>query len=433
MLRATRALALCLALAFALGACRDHDSSAAGVTLRFWGMGREGEVVGELVKEFERQNPTIRVRVQQIPWIAAHEKLLTAQVGESTPDIAQLGNTWVSEFVALGALEPLGTRARTSHVVDSADYFAGIWATNVVRDTLYGVPWYVDTRVLFYRRDLLAQAGYDSMPTTWVEWRAAMRKLKARMRRDQYPILLPTNEWPQPVILAMQAGSSLLDAAGERGAFRDATFRRGFEFYVSLFAEGLAPVVSASEISNRYQEFERGNIAMMITGPWEIGEFTRRLSPATQDKWDTAPLPGPDGPGLSMAGGASLVLFRGSKHKAESWKLAEFLSLPAQQLRFYELTGNLPPRRSAWSDPTLAGNAYTHAFREQLERVHPLPAVPEIEQIVTKVFEAGEQATRGQRPVDATLTVLDDEVDRILEKRRWMLARERRARTASGS
>jgi multiple sugar transport system substrate-binding protein len=409
------------ALGMTLLACTHSPSGANVVTIRFWGMGREGEVVGELVKEFERRNPTIHVQVQQIPWIAAHEKLLTAHVGESTPDIAQLGNTWISEFAALDALEPLGGR------IDSTDYFPGIWATNVVDRTLYGVPWYVDTRVLFYRRDLLKEAGYDSMPNTWSDWREAMQRLRSHMGRGQYPILLPTNEWPQPVIFAMQAGSSLLDSTGTRGAFRQPSFRTGFEFYISLFRDGFAPVVSASEISNRYQEFERGNIAMVITGPWEIGEFGRRLSPAMAGKWTTAPLPGPDGPGVSFAGGASLVLFRASKHKAEAWKLLEFLSEPEQLVRFYALTGNLPPRRSAWRDSSLATNEYTRAFREQLERLRPLPAVPEIEQIVTRVYEAGEQAARARRPIDQTLSALDRDVDGILEKRRWMVSRGPRA------
>ncbi|MGQ0539922.1 MAG: sugar ABC transporter substrate-binding protein [Gemmatimonadaceae bacterium] len=418
---------LAVGLVVAGAACTRPAADAGVVTLRFWGMGREGEVVGGLVRDFERANPTIRVRVQQIPWTAAHEKLLTAHVGESSPDVAQLGNTWVPEFVALNALEPLGAPALRSDVVASTDYFSGIWATNVVHDTLYGVPWYVDTRVLFYRRDLLQQAGYESMPRTWPEWRAALRALKSRMEPQQYPILLPTNEWPQPVILAMQAGSPLLDSLGTHGAFRDPAFRHGFEFYVNLFRDGLAPVVSASEISNRYQEFARGNIAMIITGPWEIGEFTRRLGPELRGKWGTAPLPGPDSAGISMAGGASLVIFRNSRHKAAAWKLVEFLSAPAQQLRFYELTGNLPPRRSVWRNPALAGNEHAQAFREQLERVQPLPQVPEIEQIVTRVFEAGEQAARGRRPLDAILAALDEEVGRILEKRRWLLARERRA------
>ncbi len=67
-------------------------------------MGREGEVVQKLMPEFERRHPGLRLRVQQIPWSAAHEKLLTAYAGDAMPDIFQLGNTWVPEFVALGAL-----------------------------------------------------------------------------------------------------------------------------------------------------------------------------------------------------------------------------------------------------------------------------------------------------------------------------------------
>ena len=99
--------ALVAASCVAAGACASQGTDGE-VTLRFWGMGREGEVVQELARGFERDNPGIRVRVQQIPWTAAHEKLLTAHVGDATPDIAQLGNTWIAEFAAL--IDELGSR-----------------------------------------------------------------------------------------------------------------------------------------------------------------------------------------------------------------------------------------------------------------------------------------------------------------------------------
>ncbi|MGZ4808964.1 MAG: extracellular solute-binding protein, partial [Thermoanaerobaculia bacterium] len=67
-------------------------------TLKFWGLGHEGEVVSKLMPEFERRTG-IHVDVQQIPWTAAHEKLLTGFVGNGTPDVAQMGNTWIPEFV----------------------------------------------------------------------------------------------------------------------------------------------------------------------------------------------------------------------------------------------------------------------------------------------------------------------------------------------
>ena len=130
-------------------------------------------------------------------------------------------------------------------------------------------------------------------------------------------------------------------------------------------------------MSNLFQEFQRGNIAIYISGPWYIGEFKNRLDSATQNMWMTAPMPGPNGPGVSLAGGSSLSLFDASKHKREAWILMEYLSQPSVQLQFYRLTGDLPPRKTAWEDTTLANNKYTRAFREQLERVVPTPQVPE--------------------------------------------------------
>ena len=69
-----------LLLVGALAGCTDSQPTETQLT--FWAFGREGEVVQQLVREFEAQAPGIRVRVQQIPWLAAHEKLLTAFAGE---------------------------------------------------------------------------------------------------------------------------------------------------------------------------------------------------------------------------------------------------------------------------------------------------------------------------------------------------------------
>lgn len=412
--------------ALALGSC-SNASEGDAVTLRLWAMGREGEVVSQLIPAFEKEHPGINVEVQQIPWTAAHEKLLTAYVGEATPDIAMLGNTWVPEFVALNALEPLDAMVRDSKHVRRADFFAGIWRTNVVDGKTYGIPWYVDTRLIYYRSDILARAGYKEMPTTWAGWKAAMKAIKAQMSAGQYPMLMPTNEWPQPVGFALETGSPILKDGGRYGAFQEAEFRRAFEFYLSFFREGLAAPMSSSQISNLFQEFERGNIAMYISGPWYIGEFRNRLGASVQDKWMTAPMPGIDGPGASMAAGASLSLFTGSPHKREAWLLIEYLSRPEVQIEFYGLTGDLPPRKAAWRDTVLAKNPYARAFRDQLERVVPLPQVPEWEEIATAIFEHGDRAIRGAATVDETLASLDRDVDEMLEKRRYLLAQKRKA------
>lgn len=403
------------------------------VTVRFWGLGREGEVVRDLVPEFERRNPGVHLVVQQIPWTSAHEKLLTAFVGRSTPDLAQLGNTWIPEFAAIGALEPLDGRVARSTSVSSAGFFPGVWATSLYDGAVYGIPWYVDTRVLYYRPDLLARAGFSGPPRTWNEWRDSMRKVKGIQPAFAHSILLPTNEWEQLAILGIQNGSPLLAENGTRGAFSHPEFRAAAEFYVEIYREGLAPIVSYSALGNAYQEFARGNIAMWMTGPWNLGEFRRRLPPAEQKLWMTAPLPAPDGaewPGLSFSGGSSLAIFRGSVNKPEAWKLVEFLSEPAIQARFHALSGDLPASRAAWDDPSLAQDEKARAFRIQVERVAAMPRVPEWEQIAQHVAERLEAAIRGRESLPAALAAIDADVDRILEKRRWMLARSRGKRVS---
>ena len=409
-----------LAAAAGCRAASAHDV----VELRVWGMGAEGEAVKQMIPEFERTHPGIRVRVQQMPWTAAHEKLLTGFVGDATPDITQMGNTWVPEFQALGALEPLGGYVRSSRIVDSTDYFGGVWRTNVVDDSLYGLPWYVDTRVIYYRKDLLAAAGVTAPPRSWAEWRDAMVKVQ-KAGKAKWGILLPTNEWNQVVALGLQEGAPLLRDGGRYGGFSDPKFAEAFHFYVSLYKDGIAPTVSSNEISNLFQEFEKGTFAMFVSGPWQVGELRKRLPASMQDAWAAMPLPSPDGsnyPGTSLAGGSSLSMFRASKHKREAWELIEFLSEPAQQAKFTVLTGDLPARESAWRLAKLDADPQTIAFLTQLRNVTPTPKVPEWEDIATHVFETVERVVRGRATEKEGLAALDADVDRILEKRRWLLA-----------
>ena len=119
-----------VALAGALAGCGRSKADPQG-PLEFWAMGREAEVVTELLGAFRARHPGVRVRVQQLPWTAAHEKLLTAYAGDALPDLCQLGNTWLPEFSALGALEPLDERMAAAGIPRD-DYFAGVLDTNLM-------------------------------------------------------------------------------------------------------------------------------------------------------------------------------------------------------------------------------------------------------------------------------------------------------------
>lgn len=416
----TRRQVLAAAPLVLLAGCRPRTGGP--LELSMWAMGREGEVVKELLAGFEQANPAIKVKVQQLPWLSAQEKLLTAFAGDVTPDLCQLGNTWIPQFATLGAIAALDARVKQPGSVEASDYFPGIWESNRLGSALYGVPWYVDTRLMYYRKDLLAAAGFAQPPTSWDEWTRAMRAIKERSPSD-FGVLLPTNEYEQLLSFALQQSAPLLRDHGRYGDFRNPEFRRTLTFYSGLFSSGLAPRMSSTAISNVWDEFAKGYYSFYISGPWNIGEFKRRLPASMQSTWATAPLPGPGGPGASIAGGASLVVFNRSKHQDAAWKVIAYLSQPEVQRRFYQLTGNLPPRRSAWSGAPLADDTYSAAFRDQLERAKSPPKVPEWERIGTEMRVVTEALVAGQMTLDRALTELDARTDRILEKRRWMLAR----------
>lgn len=412
-------LVFLIVVALAVAGCaRTQDDRT---TVRFWVMGYEGEVVAKLLPEFERQHPDIHVDLQIVPWLSAHEKLLTAFAGESLPDVSPIGNTWIPEFAALGALEPLDDEIAATPGFDQADFFPGVWDTGVIEGRAYAVPWYVETRLPFYRRDMLAKAGVKTLPASWDEWRVAMREVKQVAGQGNYSILLPLNEFEPLLSLAIQQPEPLLRDDGRYGNFRSAGFKQSLGFYKEMFDQQWAPVVTNNQISNVWDEFGKGFYSFYISGPWNIAKFKERLPAAQQKDWMTMPLPGPNGPGASLANGTSFVVFKDSPNKDAAWTLIAWLSSPAVQTEFHALTGDLPPRRSPWLTPALADDPYAKAFRGQLERAVSTPKVPEWERIATEMRLVGEQVANGRLSVDQAAEELDRRADRILEKRRWML------------
>ncbi|MGO1069094.1 sugar ABC transporter substrate-binding protein [Lysobacter sp. CA199] len=424
----SRVVAVAL-FALVLGSCSGRGDGR--TVVKFWAMGFEGEMVAQLIPEFERRHPDIRVQVQQLPIISAHEKLLTAFAGDSLPDVCAIGNTWVSEFALLDALSPLEPRLQAAPEVSRADYFAGAWDTGVIAGQVYAVPWYVETRLPFYRQDLLKQAGIAEPPRTWAEWKTAMAAIKREVGPDRYAMLLPLNEAEPLLNLGIQSPEPLLRDGGRYGNFRSPGFKRALTFYREVFQRQWAPLASNTQIANVWNEFGRGYFSFYVNGPWNIAEFKKRLPPNLQSTWMTMLLPGENGPGASVAGGASFVLFRGSQRQDAAWKLIAYLSEPQVQVRFHALTGNLPPRRTSWNAPALVSDPYARAFRDQLERARPAPKVPEWERIAVEIKLVGEQLANGRVTVDQAAEELDRRADRILEKRRWMLDRAAQATPAA--
>ena len=405
---------------------KDNDSDR---TIKFWAMGAEAEYVTKLVPEFERLNPGIKVKVQQIPWTAAQEKLVTAFASDNTPDACQLGNTWIPQFAALNSIIPLNDYVQTSDQINQEKYFPGIWETNVIDNQVFGIPWYMDTRVMFYRKDVFEKAGYKDPPKTWEELLDLSKKIKAmHPKEEKYAIYLPTNEWAPFIMFGMEAGSSLLKDENTLGDFSSKEFKEAFKYSIDFHKLNLAPI-GFSQVTNQYQAFVEEYFSIYISGPWNIPEFKKWMTGNLADKWMTAPMPGyaNDYPGVSLAGGSSLVIFKDSKHKKEVWKFFEYLSQAKTQIEFYQMLNNLPSVKEAWDNPIFRDDPYMQAFYAQFTNVRATPKIPEWEQIAfAKVQQYAELAARSVMSIDEALKSLDKDVDRILEKRRWIVEEKKK-------
>jgi len=233
------------------------------------------------------------------------------------------------------------------------------------------------------------------------------------------------------VLFGLQNGATLLKKGNTLGNFSQDKFRQAFDFLIRFHREGLAPQ-GISQVSNVYQAFAEGYFAMYISGPWNLNEFRHWMKDSLAKQWMTAPLPAPDsaGTGLSLAGGSSLVIARSSAKKNKAWRFIEFLSRRDMQLRFYEMVSDLPAVRQAWSAPRLKNDPYLKAFFIQFQHTAPMPKIPEWEQIAySKLQRYAELAARGVLSSKEALLRLDRDVNRILEKRRFLLKEKERDNT----
>lgn len=384
-------------------------------------MGNEAAALPTLIGEMERVPDAPRITVQPLPWSAAHQKLLTGFAGGSLPAIGQVGNSWIAEMAAIGAIAPV---PRAVHNL-LADQFDAVVETNRIGGRVWAVPWYVDTRLQYYRTDIFARAGHAAPPLQWSAWKRALHDVKRVAGDGNYALFLPLNEFEQLLTIALSAGARLLRDEDGRGAFSEPEFLEALAFYKSLFDEGLAPPVSATQVANIWNEFARGWFATFTSGPWTIGDLKSRLPAAAQDSWATAPNPGPRGIGSAAPGGSSLVVFADHRANPHAWDFIARLLAPQAQMRFHDLTGDLPARRSAWRRAGLAADPIVAPFATQLEHARALPKVPEWERIVSEMQIVAERMVRGQFTVEQAAREIDVRADRLLEKRRWMLDKGR--------
>ncbi|GAA2449536.1 sugar ABC transporter substrate-binding protein [Agromyces soli] len=395
------------------GAADGSDSSKGAIdeqpakgAVEIWAMGNEGEVLGELAAKFEEENPDVTIDVTAVPWESAHDRIATAIAGGETPDISMLGTTWVGEFAATGAFEPT-----PEGLVDEDSFFDGSWDTTVVDGTAYGVPWYVDTRVLYYRTDLAEAAGVEA-PTTWDEYHAFAKALQEQGAASG--VSLPPggfDSWQYVAPLAWQQGGDILAEDGETFTLDSPEWKEAFEFYASFFEDGISEPVrlEGGEIE---QKFISGEVGSFFSGPFHVSLLLEQGGDAFAEQFAVAMVPGADSR-TSFTGGGNLAVFDDSDNRDAAWKFVRWLSQPETQIAWYDVSTDLPSVEAAWDDPTFADDPYLSVFGEQLTDSKAPPAIPTWAQVSAVIDQELEKVTRGETSVDDALTSVQQQAESI--------------------
>jgi multiple sugar transport system substrate-binding protein len=343
--------------------------------LTVWGMGNEGAMLSTLADAFMAEYPEVTVNVTPVAWDQAATKLQAAIGGGEVPDVSQMGTDMMGQFAETGALEPVPS------TVDPAQYFESAWNTNVVDGTAYGVPWYVETRLLYYRTDLAEQAGVTAAPTNWQELKDAATKLKGQGGAEWGMALGTKNSQEYLPYVWSNGGDVMAD---------DGTFTldspqavEALTFYDSFFEEGLAPT-SVPEGFDITPAFVTGTHPMFVDGPWQLGLIADAGGADFEGKWAIAPLPGKDSaPGTSFVGGSNFVVFKDAPNPDAAWAWIDFVSRPETQVLWYKTAAVLPAVQAAWDDPELSADENLAMFGEQLGSTAAPPAIPTWAEIAT--------------------------------------------------
>jgi multiple sugar transport system substrate-binding protein len=338
---------------------------------------------------FAQANPDICVQLELIDWSVAYNQLQTALQGGADACVTQLGTTWVSGFHPLGGLRPFTTEEIGAMGGEEA-FVDASWATTGMEgsDEVVAIPWFVDSRALAYRSDILEELGLtpEEAFKDFQSFEQTLQRVK-----EANPDIAPfahtgRGDWnviQNASMFIWNYGGNILNEDNTQAAFNSPEAVDAVTFMASLFGRGLTPP-DAPEINTVQAEnkFANGEAFSVITGPWTVGNVN---TPAEQGGWEnrevaenTAFAEWPAGPGgqYSFVGGSQLGVLNECPHPEAAVQFVQFLTSQESVVPYTTRAGFLPARIEAQQNETFNTPAY-QVFQNAAEKGKVPPAIPQ--------------------------------------------------------
>ncbi|MDJ1114895.1 extracellular solute-binding protein [Microbacterium dauci] len=377
------------------------DDSPATGEIEVWAMGEEGENLADFADAFVEENPDASVTVTSIPWTDVMTKYQTAVAAGTVPDAIMIGSSLLPSMVAAGGLAVV-----PDDLVDTDSFNETALESTEVEGVGYAVPWYVETRVMYYRTDLAEEAGVEA-PTTWdelTEFATAMTENGA-----DYGLQLPMGDAEDSTQLILpfyaQAGGDVLNDAGDAYAWDEAALTEALEYYASFFLDGLAPTSGYGD--EQTAAFANGSNPAFVSGPWMVGVLGDQESPEWVDEnVGTAPVPAGADNNDSYLGGGHLGVFEGAENADGAWKLIRWLSEAETQQAWFETVNALPAVTSALDAEPFTSDPRLSVLNEQLENTVAPPSVPSWNEMSAFIETEAEKVANGSDAAESASAII---------------------------
>ncbi|MFE0812262.1 extracellular solute-binding protein [Streptomyces sp. NPDC058848] len=331
---------------------QTSDNSASGKdeksgTLRVWLFQEvnnkpKEQVVDAVLAGFEKAHEDTEVTVEYIPVETRAQRIKAAfNDPDSAPDVIEYGNTDTAGYVKDGGLLDVTEEFEAWDEAKDADPTARQSVT--VDGKVYGAPYFVGVRALYYRTDVFDELGLEA-PESMDELAATAKKVRAE-KPGLYGIAVGGAYTYGAMPFIWAHGGEL--ATGKGGSYASAidsaAAREGIEAYASLFGDDNCPAAKCAGMggNDTVTAFASGKAAMAI-----VGDFSRQAVEAGEVKGEYAvvPLPGVKSGSIApaFAGGNNIGVLKSTSHRTLAVDLMKRLASKQAQGELFDAMGFLP-------------------------------------------------------------------------------------------
>ncbi|MCV3767618.1 extracellular solute-binding protein [Rhizobium sp. TRM95796] len=366
--------------------------------------------VRAMTEAFTKANPDVSINLEFVPYEGLHDKTVLAQGSGGGYDVVLFDVIWPAEYASNNVLVDVSSRITDDM---KKGVLPGAWTTVQYDGKSYGMPWILDTKYLFYNKEILEKAGIKAPPKTWDEL-----KEQAKIIQDKGLLKTPIAwSWSQAeaaicdytTLVSAYKGDFIKDGKPvfDQGGALDA-----LKYMVDSYTSGLTNPNSKEFLEEDVRKvFQNGDAAFALNWTYMYNMANDPKDSKVAGKVGVVPAPGVAGKSEVSAvnGSMGLGVTTASKHPDEAWKYIEFMTSQQVQNQYAKLS--LPIWASSYEDPavTKGQEELIAAAKLGLAAMYPRPTTPKYQEMSTALQQAIQEALLGQSsPEDALKTAVEN-------------------------